>query len=133
MAESSYKFSQIATARLSKLLAAIFNTSTGHDHDGVNSKAVSLAAGAVGTAALAAGAVTKAKAALFVSTEQTGTGAPQNVAHGLSAVPAFVFVAPTDLAPATVGDYTVAEGAHNATNVILTVTSGKKFKVIAMA
>lgn len=73
-----------------------------------------------------------AQLGMFISAEQTGTGSSQNVAHGLGAVPSKVFVAPTDTAPATVGVYTVTEGAHDATNVILTVTSGKKFKVLAI-
>jgi hypothetical protein len=70
---------------------------------------------------------------LFVSSEQTGTGSAQNVAHGLGVVPALVFLAPTDTSPATVGVYTVTEGTHDATNVVVTVTSGKKFKVLAAA
>ena len=67
----------------------------------------------------------------FVSSEQTGTGSAQNVAHGLGRVPSLVFIAPTDTAPATTGAYTVTEGTHDATNVVVTVTSGKKFKVLA--
>lgn len=82
---------------------------------------------------IAAGAITKAVAAVFVSTEQIGTGAGQNVAHGLGVVPSAVFIAPTDTSPVTVGAYTVSEGAHDATNVVVTVTSGKKFKVLAWA
>ncbi len=74
-----------------------------------------------------------ANLALFVSTEQTGTGAAQNIAHGLGVVPSKVFVAPTDTSPVTVGAYTVTEGAHTSTNVVVTVTSGKKFKVLALA
>lgn len=92
-----------------------------------------LGANAVSSAKLAAGAVLFANAAVFVSTEQTGTGAPQNIAHGLGAVPSAVLVVPTDLAPATTGDYTVTEGAHDATNVVVTVTASKKFKVLAWA
>jgi predicted RecA/RadA family phage recombinase len=88
---------------------------------------------AIVTADLADGSVTFAKAAVFVSTEQTGTGAPQNIAHGLGAIPAAVLVTPTDLAPATTGDYTVTEGAHDATDVIVTVTTSKKYKVMAWA
>lgn len=85
------------------------------------------------TATRDAQAGTFAQSAVFISTEQTGTGAPQNVAHGLGVAPAKVFVAPTDTAPATTGAYTVTEGAHDATNVIVTVTTGKKFKVMAWA
>ena len=89
--------------------------------------------GSITTAKLAAGAVTKAKAACFISTEQTGTGSSQDIAHGLGVVPVAVFVAPTDLAPVTTGDYTVTEGAHDITNVKVTVTTGKKFKIWAWA
>jgi len=68
---------------------------------------------------------------VFVSTEQTGTGSAQNVAHGLGVTPTQVFVAPTDLTPATVGSYAVTEGTHTSTNVVVTVTASKKFKVMA--
>jgi hypothetical protein len=68
---------------------------------------------------------------LFVSTEQTGTGAPQNIAHGFGVQPSLVLIVPTDTAPATVGQYTATEGAHDTTNVVVTVTSGKKYKVLA--
>jgi len=70
---------------------------------------------------------------VFQSAEQTGTGSSQNVAHGLAQVPQVVLITPTDTAPATAGVYTVTEGAHDATNVVVTVTSGKKFKVTAYA
>lgn len=69
----------------------------------------------------------------FMSAEQTGTGAPQNVAHGLGLVPEGVVIWPTDTAPATTGAYTVTEGVHTTTNVVVTVTTGKKFKVFAFA
>lgn len=70
---------------------------------------------------------------VFVSTEQTGTGSAQNIAHGLGVVPAAVFVSPTDTAPATTGAYTITEGTHTAVNCIVTCTSNKKYKVIAFA
>lgn len=88
--------------------------------------------GSVTTAKLANTAVTKAKSLMFVSAELTGTGSAQNVAHGLGVVPAAVLVVPTDTSPATVGQYTAVEGSHTSTNVIVTVTTGKKFKVWAM-
>jgi predicted RecA/RadA family phage recombinase len=69
----------------------------------------------------------------FLSAEQTGTGASQNIAHGLGVVPELIVVYPTDTAPATTGAYTMTEGAHTSTNVVVTVTSGKKFKVFAFA
>lgn len=74
-----------------------------------------------------------AGAGVFVSAEQTGNGGAQNVAHGLGVAPSKVVVVPTDLTPATVGQYSAVEGAHDATNVVVTVTNGKKYKVIAWA
>lgn len=75
----------------------------------------------------------RADIGIFVSTEQTGNGSAQNVAHGLGGVPSFVLIVPTDTAPATTGAYTATEGTHTATNVVVTVTSGKKYKVLAIA
>ena len=96
-----------------------------------------LGALAVTTPAIAAGAVTKAKAAAFVSTEQTATGASQNVAHGLGVVPAAVLVVPTagndGAGAAGTQTATIVEGAHTSTNVVVTVTAGSKFKVFAWA
>lgn len=64
----------------------------------------------------------------FKSTEQTGNGSAQNVAHGLGATPSLVLVIPTDV-PA--GQATFVEGSHTATNVIVTATTGAKYKVYA--
>lgn len=90
---------------------------------------------AVTTAKLAALAVTKAKALVFASAELTGTGAAQNVAHGLGVVPALVLVVPTaghNGAGAAGTQFTdVAEGVHTSTNVVVTVDNGGKFKVLA--
>ncbi len=76
--------------------------------------------------------VTFSASAMFVSTEQTGDGSAQNIPHGLGVIPAGVLIVPTDTAPATVGDYTSVQGVHDATNVIATVTTGKKYVVWAM-
>ena len=65
----------------------------------------------------------------FISTEQTGTGAPQNVAHGLGTTPSMVWWSLSDC-PA--GAFTLAPGAHDATNAKFTVTSGVKFYVFAL-
>lgn len=69
---------------------------------------------------------------IFVSTEITATGSAQTFAHGLASAPAAVLVIPTDTSPATAGVFTVTEGAHDKTNVIVTVTSGKKYKILAI-
>ena len=85
----------------------------------------------VTTAKIASGSVTVAKMSFFKSSEQTGTGSAQNVAHGLGVAPGLVMVYPTDTSPATAGAYAMTEGSHTSTNVVVTVTSGKKFKVVA--
>ena len=87
----------------------------------------------LGTNELQAKTVVVSKSNVFFSTEQTGTGASQNVAHGLGATPAGVIVWPTELSAGLLGGYDVAEGTHDGTNVVLTVTSGEKFKVFAWA
>lgn len=66
----------------------------------------------------------------FLSTVQTGTGSAQNVAHGLGAVPAGVLVSLVDNSAST-NVFTVAEGTHTSTNVVLTVTANATFKVLA--
>ena len=66
-------------------------------------------------------------ASLFVSTEQTGNGSAQSIAHGLSAAPTRVIVATT----AVSGNFTIVEGTHTSTNVVVTVTNGIKYKVWA--
>ena len=86
--------------------------------------------GAAWTVALApAGATSLQSAASFKSTEQTGTGAPQVVAHGLGVTPSLFFAVPSNL---TGGAYVVSAESADATNVTLTVTLGEKFKVVAI-
>lgn len=67
--------------------------------------------------------------AMFLSTEQTGTGAPQNVAHGMGAIPTLAFAIPSDL---TGGVCAIVYGTHTTTNVVVTVTSGEKFRIVAI-
>jgi hypothetical protein len=71
---------------------------------------------------------------IFSSSEQTGTGSSQNVAHGLGVTPTHVLVSVTELpdAAAETG-FDVAEGTHTSTNVVVTVTNTVKFKVLAIA
>ena len=92
-----------------------------------------LAPSAVTTAKIANESVTVAKMKVFKSAEQTGTGATQNIAHGFGVTPGLVMVYPTDTSVATEGVYAASEGTHTTTNVVVTVTSGKKFVVVAFA
>ena len=66
---------------------------------------------------------------IFVSTEQTGTGSSMNIAHSLGRTPTVVMFAQTDGASAGA---TITEGTHTSTYVVVTVTSSRTFKVLAM-
>jgi hypothetical protein len=90
-----------------------------------------IADGAVTTAKIASGAVTVAKMGVFKSSEQTGTGSEQSISHGLGVTPGLVIVYPTDTSVATAGVYVVAEGTHTTSVVKVTVTTGKKYRVVA--
>jgi hypothetical protein len=70
------------------------------------------------------------KISYFKSTEQTGDGTEQSIAHGLGRVPALVIVVPTNSSDTTA--YTFVEGTHTSTNVLVTATTGAKYKVIAL-
>lgn len=94
--------------------------------------AAQLADDAVTTDKIADEAVTIAKLSVFKSTEQTGTGSAQNIAHGLGVAPGLVIIVPSDTSVAIAGVYVVTEGTHTSTNVVVTVTSGKKFFAIAI-
>jgi hypothetical protein len=69
---------------------------------------------------------------IFVSTEVTGTGNSQTIAHHLGVIPTRVVVSVTELpdAAAETG-FDIAEGAHTDEDIVLTVTNTVKFKVIA--
>lgn len=68
------------------------------------------------------------KISFFKSTEQTGTGSAQNIAHGLGRTPTLVVVVPTS----TNNGHTFVEGTHTSTNVVVTATNGATYKVIAL-
>ena len=68
------------------------------------------------------------------SGSSTGTGSEQTIAHGLGATPKRVYAYPTEDPAGTVFVWkapTIAEGAADATNIYITVTSGKDFTWIA--
>lgn len=82
-----------------------------------------------GAVTIGASKVTFAKAKVFISTTQTGTGSSQNVAHGLGTTPTLVLIVPV----VTAGAVSIVYGSHTSTNVVTTVTSGDTFKVMAWA
>lgn len=102
--------------------------------DGTDLKSVAVSGDATlantGALTIAALAVTAAKAKVFFSTEQTGNANPQNVAHGLGVVPAGVLVIPSDCPDSA---WALAQGAHDATNVVVTATNLLKYYVFAWA
>lgn len=72
---------------------------------------------------------------IWVSTEQTGTGAEQSIAHELGVKPNRVVVIPTSIPVAgesATETFKVTEGTHGSANIKVTVTSGAKFKVMAL-
>ena len=70
--------------------------------------------------------------AIFVSDIQTGTGSAQAVAHGVGVAPSKIIV--TVYADANESTpTTVTEGSVTTTNISHTVTSGAKYKVLALA
>ena len=96
--------------------------------DGGTVTADTFAGALTGNASTATTASSIAAAGVFLSTEQTGNGSAQSVAHGFGAVPKLAFVIPSDI---TGGAYAVAYGTHTTTNVVVTVTTGEKYRVVA--
>jgi len=68
------------------------------------------------------------KLGIFVSGVEVGTGAPQNVAHTLGVAPSKVLVS----IQTSAGAVSIAEGVHTITDVVVTVTLGDTFKVLAI-
>lgn len=64
----------------------------------------------------------------FVSTLQTANGSAQSLAHGLGYLPTRVLVSIQDNNST---NFVITEGTHTTTNVVVTVTSGAKYKVMA--
>ncbi len=61
----------------------------------------------------------------FVSALLTGTGSPQNVAHGLNGIPDDILVVMDD------STNTYAKGTSTTSNIVLTVTNAAKFRIYA--
>jgi hypothetical protein len=66
---------------------------------------------------------------LFISAEQVGTGAEASFAHGLGYIPTQVFISVTKTNG--VSDWSLVEGVHTSTNILITATSGVNFKIMA--
>lgn len=81
-------------------------------------------------AIFAAASIKGSKFYKFQSTEATGTGASQDIAHGLSATPTMVWAMVSD--SGVTGIYTLVPGVHDGTNIKFTATTGLKFYVFAV-
>lgn len=68
----------------------------------------------------------------YASGVRAATGALENIAHGLGATPSRVIVALVT-GPATYAAPTITEGAHDATNLKVTVTAGWSYRIYAFA
>jgi hypothetical protein len=87
-----------------------------------------MADGAVTNPKIDAAAVTSDKMTYFLSDEQTGDGTAQNIPHGLTVEPALVLIIPS-LVGTDGATITFTKGT---TNVIVTATTGAKYRVFAM-
>ena len=68
----------------------------------------------------------------FHSAEQTGTGSAQSIPHSVGEVPRSVMVYLTG-GPASYTQPTISQGTHTADNVVVTVTTGWKYRIRAAA
>lgn len=66
----------------------------------------------------------------FQSSVQTGSGAAQSIAHGLGVVPSLVLVSIYNTNGVAL-PFAISEGAHTATNIVVTVTNNVQYKVVA--
>lgn len=70
-----------------------------------------------------------ASGATFFSTQQTGTGSAQNIAHGFGQIPRLAYAIPDDIGGG--GVFSVSYGSHDSTNVVVTFSNGQKYRVVA--
>lgn len=70
-------------------------------------------------------------ARFWLSAELTGTGSAQSTAHTLEKVPERVLAFLTG-GPSSYAQPTITQGTHTAAEVILTVTTGWKYRVLAL-
>jgi hypothetical protein len=133
-AESSYKFRNIFTSTAARLLASIFNTSTGHNHDGVNSRLISVPypatqtiTGGATVAADACGGVKRISAASSVTSSTTYTFASTATASNLPCV--------MDVVNVGVGNITLDNNAGFMTmlNQDIVLKSTRTVQVIGLA
>jgi hypothetical protein len=99
---------------------------------------------------VSSGVVTIKKMKIFQSTELTGNGTFQNIAHGLDQIPIAVVITITSTEPVVVAgpslpgqqggvvstpitSFRTIEGEHTNTNLIIRVTNNVKYKVLAFA
>lgn len=68
----------------------------------------------------------------FASGVRAATGALESIAHGLGQTPQLVIVSLV-AGPEIYAAPTITEGAHDATNLKVTVTSGWSYKIVAFA
>jgi len=112
-----------------KLVDYLYAELSALDQRVVDVEAGNVAEGSIGTDELADDAVDSSKISLFVSTEQSGDGNVQSIAHGLGVEPTTVLVIFSNVG-ADGATYTFTKGTAN---VNVTATSGAKYFVVAIA
>tara|TARA_R100000656_G_scaffold104176_1_gene76240 strand:- start:275898 stop:276359 length:462 start_codon:yes stop_codon:yes gene_type:complete len=74
---------------------------------------------------------------MFASADVAADGTAQSTAHGLGVVPSVVMVIPTDGHDGVGGSGTqfptITEGTHTTTSVVVTVTNGASYRILAFA
>lgn len=79
-----------------------------------------------------ASAAVQQAGAKFQSSVRTATGSEESIAHGLGVAPSVVLLSIYDTNGVAL-PIAMSEGAHDATNLKVTVTASVKYKVIALA
>ena len=77
------------------------------------------------------GTIKSADINMSVSAEITANGSAQSTAHGLGVTPSIVLALSTTNGAA--GAFVVTYGTHTSTNSVITITTGAKYKILAIA
>lgn len=131
---SAWKYMQAQVGTLTASLLASANTwalvqtfTSGISGNVTGNVTGNLTGNVTGNTSGTAGAL--ASGATFFSTEQTGNGSAQNVAHGFGQIPRLAFAVPSDIGGG--GVFAASYGSHDSTNVVVTFSNGQKYRVVA--
>lgn len=75
------------------------------------------------------GSSSAANDGVFMSTEQTGTGSQQTIAHPFGSIPSIVFFVPSEHLSSV--NVNIDAGTHTSSNILVTASNGLKFFAVA--